>query len=474
MSADLLTQVGMPVPARPESGPKAGRRRICVIGAGLTGLSAAYRLLQQGHDVTILESTLQPGGLVASFQLGADRIEYIHHRLLPDDRHLQELCEELGLKPMFNWQPVRLALYSGSNLVPFFQPAHLLWLRQIPPRQRLRIFRVLRQINRPGCLQNLDQRTAADWLRQECGDQAYELLWQPILRCRFDQDTEQVSAVWAWHSLRRYSRACLSWPRRPRQGYLDGGFATLITALVRRIGELGGIILYGHTVMEIKQGLLAGNGKHYRISCVLEDCKSVEIAAEAVIATMSSRQFASISSGLDWPDSFLQQARGVRYVGGLCMILRMRRRLSPYYWTTVCDKLPFAAVIEHSHLNPSGRYGGSVVYLTRYLDVTDPLWMQSDGAIYQQFAQGLCRMYPAFNPRDILDWRLRRMRYAQPVIGQDYPARMPAMDTPEPGIKLAGMAQIYPEDRGMNNAVRLGGESARAIMRYLASPACPC
>jgi hypothetical protein len=41
------------------------------------------------------------------------------------------------------------------------------------------------------------------------------------------------------------------------------------------------------------------------------------------------------------------------------------------------------------------------------------------------------------------------------------------MNTPEEGVKLAGMAQIYPEDRGINYAIKLGKESAQAVENYL-------
>jgi len=39
-------------------------KKIIVIGAGLAGLCAAYELTQAGHDVTVLEAQLRPGGRV--------------------------------------------------------------------------------------------------------------------------------------------------------------------------------------------------------------------------------------------------------------------------------------------------------------------------------------------------------------------------------------------------------------------------
>lgn len=47
---------------------KGASKKVIVVGAGLAGLSAAYELTQAGHEVTVLEVRLQPGGRVRTLR----------------------------------------------------------------------------------------------------------------------------------------------------------------------------------------------------------------------------------------------------------------------------------------------------------------------------------------------------------------------------------------------------------------------
>ena len=57
--------------------------KIAIIGAGYTGLSAAYDLAKAGHEVTILEHSPTVGGLASGFTIEGTSLEKAYHHIYP-------------------------------------------------------------------------------------------------------------------------------------------------------------------------------------------------------------------------------------------------------------------------------------------------------------------------------------------------------------------------------------------------------
>jgi hypothetical protein len=56
-----------------------------------------------------------------------------------------------------------------------------------------------------------------------------------------------------------------------------------------------------------------------------------------------------------------------------------------------------------------------------------------------------------------------RARYSQPIVVRHYSSLIPPFETPLPGLYISSMAQVYPEDRGTNYAIREGRAAGRRI-----------
>lgn len=71
--------------------------KIAVVGAGIAGLTAAYRLKQAGHDVTVLEAAAHPGGRLWTERVRGLELDTGAHMLLDSFVRTHALVDELGL-----------------------------------------------------------------------------------------------------------------------------------------------------------------------------------------------------------------------------------------------------------------------------------------------------------------------------------------------------------------------------------------
>jgi len=128
--------------------------------------------------------------------------------------------------------------------------------------------------------------------------------------------------------------------------------------------------------------------------------------------------------------------------------------------------MPFGGVIEHTNYSPKERYGDRhVLYISDYVLPDDPKWAMRDEQLWGLYLPALARINPRFGKDWILKKTIERAEYAQPIIPAGYSRILPPIETPVPGLYSACMAQIYPEDRGQNYAVRIGREAAELVSR---------
>lgn len=71
--------------------------RACVIGGGVAGLTAAYRLKQRGVDVTLFEGAQRVGGLLGTDRFNGFVVETGADSILTEKPWAMELAEQLGL-----------------------------------------------------------------------------------------------------------------------------------------------------------------------------------------------------------------------------------------------------------------------------------------------------------------------------------------------------------------------------------------
>ena len=168
----------------------------------------------------------------------------------------------------------------------------------------------------------------------------------------------------------------------------------------------------------------------------------------------------------DWASAdYIGQLEKIDYLSNVCLVLELDRSLSDTYWLNVNDPdFPFVAVIEHTNFESPKTYGDRhIVYLSRYLPHTDTMYTMSADEMLNHALPHIQRMFPEFQRDWLLAHHLWTARYSQPVVKKAYSTMIPPKRGPQDGLWLCSMAQVYPEDRGTNYAIRDGRALGRDI-----------
>lgn len=435
------------------------RYDVVIVGAGFTGLAAALDLAKAGRKVLVLERDSVPGGLAGTFEFqDGVRIEKFYHHWFNNDEFVPQLVNELGLSGEMVTLPSRTGMYFNGKQWRLSTPWDLIRFKPLSLLSRIRLGLLVFRVRQIKDWRSIEHLSIREWLEPLCGKEAFRVVWEPLIRAKFSIYADQVSAVWFWKKL------VLRGSTRDSKGgeqlaYFKGGFGKLAHALEDAIRCHAGEIRYGERVTDLRSD---SQGVSRLTS------SSGEFSASHYLFTPAFPVIADIFQ--DHVDtSVLERWRRVNYLGNMCLVLELDRSLSDTYWLNVNDPgFPFVGVIEHTNFDLPENYNHKrVVYLSRYLPTDDPLWRCAD-ADYLEFAIGhIKRMFPAFDPSWILDYRVWRAEYAQPITERGYSGYVPDHETPFQNASISTMAHIYPEDRGTNYAIREGRLAARRIDQCL-------
>ena len=433
-------------------------REIAVVGAGLTGLVAAWRLAAAGEHVTVFERYPRPGGLVATFDAGGERLECFYHHVFTTDADYLALAGELGLAAEIEWLPSRMGIFSGGRLWDFGTPASLLRFAPLPWVDKARFALSSLYLSRAGSLAAMERVSARDWLRRHAGRAAYDTVWGPLLAQKFAERAGDVAMAWLWYTLRLRGRSRSRGGLGERLGYMRGSFGRVVEALLERIAAGGGELRPARPVK-----LATRADGRWTV-----DFRGGSETFDLVLSTVAIPELLRIVP--DLPDETRARWSAVSYTHALCPVLVLDRPLTPFYWTNVGDTgMPFGGFIEHTNYVPASRYGGNrVVYLSDYVLPDDPKWTMPDRGLWDLYLPAVSRLAPALGDAKVLERRIFRAEYAQPIVGTHYSRVLPPIRTGLPGLYSAAMAQVYPEDRGQNYAVRIAREAVAALLEDLA------
>lgn len=422
------------------------KTQVTIVGGGFTGLTAAYELAKNGISVTVLEAENEIAGLAAAFNVGGEKLDRFYHHWFTNDREVMQLIDELGLNDRVEINPTNTGVYYANNFFKLSTPWDLLNFTPLSFTDRIRLGLLALRARQVKDWMVLEDKTAHEWLRELGGDNVYRIVWEPLLKGKFGPYAEQVSAVWFWNKL-KLRGGSRGKGGEERLAYFKGGFVGLADALAQRIIDLGGRIETNAPVLAITP--VDGAWQTTTSNGIITSDRVIATTALPLIAGMV-RSWAN--------DSYIKSLERIQYIGNVCLVLELDRSLSKTYWLNVNDpNFPFVGVIEHTNFERAETYGGNhIVYLSKYLPHTDLMYSMTADELLDYSIPYLQKMFPKMERNWIRRHHLWRSRWSQPVVEKHYSSLIPVEDGPKDGFHICSMAQIYPEDRGTNYAIRSG------------------
>src|SRR6202050_3996386 len=226
-----------------------GSKHVIVIGAGISGLSCAHRLNQMGAEVTLLESTDRPGGLIGTIRKDGFLFESGPQSFQTTDLVLS-LIRELGIEADLQKADSRAAryilLHGRLQKIPT-SPQTMLTSSLLGVGSRWKILsEPFRKTFPPS-----DEESVAKFARRKFGDEILEYLVAPFVSGVYAGDPEKLSLKAAFPSLDEWEREYGSVlrgaiksrpPKEQRTSALPlcsftHGVATLPRAMAAKLGD---------------------------------------------------------------------------------------------------------------------------------------------------------------------------------------------------------------------------------------------
>src|ERR1700756_1542824 len=275
------------------------QKTVHIIGAGISGLSAAVRLANAGFKVAVHEATQQAGGRCRSYFDAATNltIDNGNHLLLSGNSHAvnyaRAIGTEAGLVGPARAQFPFVDLSSGQRWQLDLGDSRLpLWVfdeaRRVPDTG-LRDYLALMPL-----LWAPKSRLVADAIR--CEGPLYQRLVQPLLLAALNVDPPEGSAGLAGAVVRETllagGQACRPLIAR------DGLSAVLIEPAIKLLQSKGASIRFGHELREF--AMSADSVGHLKFG---EDTVAVE-TGDAVVIAVPPRAASSLLPHLKTPSKF--------------------------------------------------------------------------------------------------------------------------------------------------------------------------
>jgi protoporphyrinogen oxidase len=293
------------------------------------------------------------------------------------------------------------------------------------------------------------------WLTRVFGRRNYEKMWDPLLRSKLGKAKDQASAAFIWAIIKRYYGTRKSSSKKELMGCVKGGYFSILKHVNDCLLQNGSNILVNQKVEKLY------SPNENRIRVLMSNGQTMEF--DRVVATISNPEIWQILP--EMPSDYDSRLNAVRYLNIICVLLVLKRSLTPYYVTNLTDSnLPFTGLIEATNVIPQEVLkNNALVYVPKWLPSDDPFFNKSNEDVLNIFLESLMRMFPDLSEKDIISKTVHRARNVQPILDINYSEKILTMKSPLKNLYLANTTMILNSTLNNNEVICLAREAADIV-----------
>ena len=473
-------------------------QNIAIVGSGFLGMTLALRLAKSGRRVTLFESANEIGGLASAWEIGDVTWDKHYHVTLASDTFTRKIVEELGLGDEFNWVETKTGFYTDGELVSMSDTMEFLKFPPLGLVSKLRLGATIFYASRVKNWKHLEKISVEKWLTRLSGKKTFEKIWKPLLQAKLGDAYNDTSAAFIWSTIQRMYAARNSGLKKELFGYVRGGYARILERFGEELLENGVEIRLNSRVdsieklengkirvamaaarrhRDVKPRIVAQKTKYAKFQATVAvvpgfsgaflsepDHRADRIVPfprirtddtfDKVILTCPSNVASKMAPQLTKAEK--QDLENIRYQGIVCASVLMKCSLSRFYVTNITDEAPFTGVIEMSALVDKKEFGRkALVYLPKYVAPDDKLFEKTDEEVEHLFLNGLEKMYPHFRRKDVLAFKVSRVRQVFPLPVLNYSRDLPDMQTSIDGLYVVNSSHIVNGTLNVNETIQL-------------------
>ena len=425
--------------------------KAAVIGGGYTGLAATIKLIDKGYSVILIEKSSSLGGLGNTITLsnGSSCESFYHHFFTHDKVLLQYLKRFLNTKPTF--RETKMAIfykgnhYSWNGLFDLIKYPHINFLGKL--RFLLATIFLSKKLLNSSFL---DKNPLSKGLERLYGVSSYKSVWEPMIKGKFGNKADSIPLRWMEGRLKQRIESRKA--GKEKLGFLKGSLDRLTKKLKSYILTKESTIIENADILKIIQ-ICDRNQFELKIK---KDTNIKKYTVDKLVFTTPSNIANKLIKNIDTKKLAWKEHK---YFTAYCLVIELSESLSDYYWTNIADNdLFFCGYIEQTKLTKCAEYGGlNIAYLTKYTYLENDIILPNEDLKLKGITT-LKKLFPKKNIDKIIkNIYVSISKNAQVLTDFEFQKTNTAL-MKKINIYLGNMSNVYPDERSINNAIKVGEE----------------